>query len=295
MATESNRPLSDLMIVPDAPAGAACGCVVFWRLQGSADMVALVDRWTHEGLDAAELPEMPSPDKALHRAAAELRTAHRMVRRIPAGKGWAIVDERTDPETSLTYRVDGVCSIDKVGRPVMEPADHPSAGAFVDAYVRHLDQVSQSDVGVWLVEMVRSCDAIALRDTGGVYYVPPAKVERWHRICAAVGAATQHVLREIPAMRTEETVKAVLDSIAAEATAEAQQLEDDLGNDELGHRALRTRARRATAMAKKVERYEALLGERIGQLREELERLHGNLVVAAIAAEQGAEAERGAA
>jgi hypothetical protein len=128
-------------------------------------------------------------------------------------------------------------------------------------------------------------DAVALRDTGGVYFVPPVGLERLDRICKVLGETSRHAVHRVKALRTEDAVAGILDAITVEADVEYASMSSDLTKGELGSRGLTTRAEQCEHIEGKVARYEELLGVKLDQLRTRLEGLRANITVAILKAQ----------
>lgn len=265
------------------------GALVYWRLDGGLDPAELAVVWRAAGLDEAWLPATPAPSTALARALRERSSKRRMVRPLNERGAHAIVNESASTSEmdgeGLTYAVDLKVRLDAAGRAVITPADHPLAPQIRADYNRCLDICSADDIGCWLVSMMRKVDGVSLRDRGGFYYIPPAKVALWRTIVGAMRLISGHRTFEIPAIATGQAVEAILDAIEQEATTEAVKMEEEITSGSLGERALKSRVSRCSAVETKVAAYEALLGAKLESLRERLERLRGNLVAAALVAD----------
>jgi hypothetical protein len=270
------------------------GCVVYWTLSGPVDLARLRAAWEAEGLDPGRLPAFPSPEVALTRACKDEQSASRLVRQHPAG-GWAIVDERrgggalsydVGVRIRLNDRKDGLLvtpSKDCDRTEVVRIGQRVRA-----AWDQHGHQVAAGDASCWLIGLVtRRLGGVLLRETGGIYFVPRTHVPELQAVKRALVAATRHQVYEIPAMRTEEAVAAVLAALLAEAGVEARGFEQALEEGKLGERGLNNRAAAAEAMKAKLASYEELLGVNLESLRGELERMRAALAAAALVAASG--------
>jgi hypothetical protein len=282
----------DLITVSDHVPTA--GAIVWWRLSGIVNVDTLRAAWAAQGLDDTLLPSTASAPVALRRAVGEQRSARRLVRPLEGTKGYALVDEHATG-ADLDYHISFRVSLDTVGRLVFVPPSAPAgdprratAEGIRAAFDRHLVELSTQDISGWLVRMMPKLDAVGLRDTGGVYFVPQPAVEKLGRLVAALKASSAHCLHRVPALRSEDAVDAILDAIAVEAEAEALGMEKELAEAALGARGLENRVEHCNEVEGKVARYEALLGKSLGTLGERLERLRANLTVAMMKA-QGTE------
>jgi hypothetical protein len=252
-----------------AEAHELAGSIVYWRLEGSLDAERLSVAWAAQNLDPELLPSAPTSATALHRALRGLGEKRRLVRPLEGHKGWALVDERANGD-ELAYFVELRAYVNGGDQIVVTPQEHPEASELRAAYARHLREVSQADVGGWLCRMIAKVEAVALRDTGGVYFVPRHGLDTWNKMTAAINAASAHVVFGIPAMKADETVAAVVDAVTNEAEKECLLLEAEVMREQVGERALLTRMERVNQAEAKLARYEVILGKRLENVAERL-------------------------
>lgn len=282
------------------------GCLTYWSLSGGLDPLDLAVTWAEAGLPAERLPELPAPTTALRRAVNHVATGRRVLVRPLEEKGsHAIVLERSTkvekegevdaeaatPEIkqSLAHEVVARVKLDVANRVVLDPPTSPYGPEIRASFERTSGECSASEIGGWLVDEVAALDGVALRETGGFYYLPPGSVAEWARISEAVKRVSGHRIFTIPALRSKDAVEAVLAAIEAEATAEASKLSDEIdahlsGEAALGERALATRSERCEKVSKKLARYEELLGAHSEKLRERLDAIAEQLALASMAA-----------
>jgi hypothetical protein len=258
------------------------GALTYWSLSGPMNPALLADEWE---LADELLPEPPTPAVALARAMKGSQGRHRLVRTLGRGTHAVIAETVRGEDVDPEYSVDLKVKLDVTGRPVCVPADHPAGPAIATAYQEHLKQCSAEDIGSWLCWLVRRFDGVALRESGGFYFIPPQRLDEWRAIVAALRAVSAHRVHVVPAMRTEEAVEAILAAVEAEATAAATAVEQELAGEELGLRALQNRSTSLDALQSKVARYEATLGARIEGFRERLETLRAGVAAATLRAE----------
>ena len=268
----------------------AAGCIVWWRLSGGLNLPDLYAAWTEAGLDEKFLPDRPSPGVALRRAVASVKGgARRMVRTHPKG-GFAIVDERTE-DGELAYRQDMHATLDKVGRLVIQPWGHRDEEAVTSGFRSFQDELVQADVSPWLCDLMdRYVDAVRLRDTGGVYFIPQHAMAKWKHIAEVIRKATKHTINAVPAMRTQDAVAAIEDAIASEAERAVESIAAELAEKKLGSKALNNRITTTEDVERKLERYEAFLGGRLEALHTKLQELRASITVAITTVELEAEA-----
>ena len=166
----------------------------------------------------------------------------------------------------------------------VNPPTFPQAGELRAAYERHLGCMSANDVSTWMCELLKVVNGVSLRDTGGIYFIPRSSLATWRAMMGAVRACSAHAVFEVPALRSDEAVEAILDAITREAETAAADMEEEIIMTDLGARALRTRANRCEAIQRKLEDYEQLLGRGMDTLKERLGGLQAQMAAAALAA-----------
>lgn len=271
---------TQVIAVPDVK---EAGAIVMWWLSGTINAERLRAEWATAGLDVALVPDNPGVEAALRRAVGEQKEKRRLVRSLARMSGWAIVDEHAS-ESEVAYRQECTIKADAVGRVVVEPQGHPLTQEIMAAFAGHLENLKTTDVSGWLSSLVRHLGAVALRDGGGVYFIPRDKLDAWRKMVGVVRSVSSHGIYEVPALLASEAVALVLRSIEYEAQAEAEAMEQKL-DKELGARALETQVVRCSDVEKKVSGYEALLGTSMEVLKQRLSTLRSRLSEAALAAQ----------
>lgn len=282
MAHTGTALVESVVVVQDA-AREIAGCVSYWSLSGNVQEDALRTAWLAEGLDEQQLPTLPSPRVALQRAVEDLRERRLLIRQVQGG--WAFVRER-EVSGYLDYEQVGAVRFDTLFRLVFVEGTPDKVRSYVEGQFRsNLHVLTHGDIGSWITGQAERLHGVALRPTGGVWFIPRDSAEEWRRIASALRAASAHAIYEIPALPTKSAVEAILDAVSREAADEAKKIEEELASGELGVRAMETRTACAEAMERKLAKYEELLGRSLSDLTDRLETIRGNLAVAILAAE----------
>lgn len=262
---------------------ATAGATVWWRLSGDVKRTDLADGLEQAGLPEGWLPEMPSPEVCLRRAVAEQRQSRRLVRPLK-GHGWAVVEETAD-ENDVEYETQRTVRLDMVGHVAFSPPMLDDLENEVcDAYERYLYTLTKSDISTWLVNQVEhSLDSVSLRERGGIYFIPHSQMDRWRQLVHAVTLHTENRLWTLPTLHCDDAVNAVLDAVVTEAEAAIDEMTNELLSGALGQRALETREEACGAMARKIRRYEQLLGCKIEGLNVKLGEIEREITIAALA------------
>jgi hypothetical protein len=277
----------DITVTPESIATA--GLISYWRLSGPIALDQLTEAWKRADLNPELLPKPPGDEVALGRAVREQAAKRRLVRPLARRGAWAIVDETIVGEALDYKQVTSVAFVE--GSPVF--GVDASYDLVVDklrqdvlaAYNRHRGELSPEDISGWLIKLADKNNAVTLRDTGGIYFVPRTNVPFWRSVVQAIESVSAHRVFKIPAMKNSEAIEAITEAVTIEAArlvdtmmAELQQT----GDDKLGDRALTTRANACKDLLTKVKSYEDLLGVQMTKVVERVEGLQAGIASAAL-------------
>lgn len=281
---------NNIVAVTDQLAGSgSVGAIVMWTLAGGIDVGELQQAWEAENLPTTWLPTATSPEVAFSRAVKRQDEKRRLIRPAP-DNGFIIVQEQIGKH-AFDWNGKPECHVflDKAGRVCCEPSEHPIGDAVRVDYDYFLDNLVAQDVSAWFTSLMPRVDALSMRSSGGVYFVPAHQIAVWKRVVAAVRASTDHTMYEIPAMPSEEAASALFDALAEECNGAAQAIEDECvaADVKLGARALKSRIVVTDQVKSKIERYEKLLGTQMTELRSRIDRLKAGLTRAVLKAEGG--------
>jgi len=277
--------MDKIVAVTERTAG-QCGLITWWRLSGVINYDVLVAAWAAAGLPEGELPSPPSDHDALRRALMPLRGPHTLLRALPNATGFAIVDEEfVDGERDPEYGVRFTAWIDYADLEIrFEPAiPAEEVDAIVQRFTAARRELDASDLSSWLVRRVARHDAVALRDTGGIYFIPEARAAAWSAfadVMRQVGASRVH---EIPALRSERAVEAVVEAVIAEAQASVDALTKRIEKGDLTERGLRGQAQRCSQIADKLRLYEGLLDVKLGSMQRIVEEVDARIATLLLA------------
>lgn len=287
-----------MLIAIDSNNEDLAGAIVYWRLSGAVNGEDLNAALTERGLDDHTLG-LPTPKRALRRTLQEYARGEVFLR---AGKGKdgglylvrQSVADTAGEEPEFDVWVRGHLNV--AGQPKITitgdtTAAEDMAASIVDRYWHHVFYVGTTDISAWLIKQAAVCDALSLRDTGGVYFIPRHAIDEWRRRADALHEQTACRVYMIPAMRTEEALDAVLQSMIDECEAFAAAFDQEIAAGELGKRALEERAERAKTFLAKLARYEKLLGGaaegKLDAIRASIEAQQVAAITAALTMEEG--------
>lgn len=282
-------------------ADVATGSVVWWGVHGDVPYARLRTEWLAAGLDPAQLPREPTRMQALSRALGAFAGRAAIVRPVDGEvhadgtpvEGYALLTRSKDAQgkAQFTTAWDATFphgALDPAALPILatpagDEPDESIVEVCLSTYRRELGQLAHGDLSSWLVSLVRANAGIALRESGGVYFLPRAGVPLYRAALAAVARAGGGRGHEVPVQRSDEAVAAILASLLREAAEEESALKGALQED-LGAKALEGRAARAAKMEAKLAGYEVLLGVSAANMRVRLYDLRTQLGTAALRA-----------
>jgi len=279
-------PYTDSRYIVTAEAAATAGTISYWRLSGTVNMVLLNAAWSRQGLPLNLLPHPPSDETALSRAVKEEAQKRVLVRPLAPRGAWAIVREETSAEIVLRYTTLVTVRTLQGGVAFTREGATPEVHAEITQRItancaRHRGELAPEDIGTWLVKLACAKSGVALRDTGGIYFVPRDHTEFWGKVVTAIESVSNHRVFRIPAMRNSEAIDAITDAVTQEAETIVRQMEAKLQG--LGDRALATRRKACEELLAKVSAYDALLGVQL-KCRERVEELQAAIAMAALVA-----------
>jgi hypothetical protein len=131
------------------------------------------------------------------------------------------------------------------------------------------------------VYVAKQLHAVGLRDRGGVYFVPRDVLPTWRKIARVLADETGHKVFEIPAVKTDEAVEAILTAVRQHVRARFAEAEEYL-QGKLSNKGLNALERTLDETRDYVQHYVDLLGQALPELAEKLESIKGALVAARI-------------
>jgi hypothetical protein len=273
------------VICVDSPTGGA-GALLWWTLSGSIEYARLRSAWRSSGLPEDDCPEEPSAQLAFRIAIQAQAHGRRFARRFEGG--WTIAEERRDESGGwsavplISVRLDE-SRLDEEGHPSLD-----FGGGEIDAglaalvrahYLAALVDWPTTSVSTWLPRYVRArCDGVSMRDSGGIYYVPPAAVDRIQQIRLVLEGVSLHRIVLVQALRTADAVAAILAALCTDTDAAIEAALQEASTP------LRARHRVAEVqeLRSRLLRYEELLGARHADLGERIDEAERSLALLAL-------------
>lgn len=255
------------------------GLIVWWRLEGNINFEKLAQVWQISALDADLLPTVPSKETSFHRALLEFQ--EKRMRVFPTELGWALVSEHSE-KRDINFKTELKLFFED-GETKFEPPHHPLAVKIIEAAIFSQMHLSAKDCSGWMISLLKTVDAVPLRDGGGVYFVPRKNLERWNTMVEAIRSVSNHTIHEVRALNSHEAVAAISDSITREAEQQLEVLRNELleakQDTPMGLRKIEARQEKLRMLDSKLKTYEAILGTRLVNMRENMEQVAGALAI----------------
>lgn len=259
------------------------GACTFWTAS-AARRGALADGLAELGLPAVT---EETPGATLRRALVDRYAQHDMLVRPCGDDGSAVVREvrvagrpneyevvfqiAADDDGSLRL-VRGVDAVDEVR----------------GEYERRRRETPVVLVSRCMVACLRHCRGVALKDTGGIYWVPPGGIEVWTKAARLFEAAAVRkgslCVYEMRTPLDADTTRAVTAAVVAETVAEVGAINEALAGGQLGPRAAEARRVQLRALAAKLAEYERVLGADLAETRRRIEDADAAAATAALVA-----------
>jgi hypothetical protein len=263
----------------------SAGALVFWSMSGEVSRDELIECLDLCNVSLDCVPPVPSTKLFATRAAARACTGPRQfVRPLKKRLAWVVVTEvvvsHPDEEDRIDLRHNVRVTVPDDFAVQVVPVtldDEPLAMSVRDWCQHYKNVLVPMDISYWLLGLLgQEFDAISLRERGGMYFVPNAHLSTWRKLVQALRMCSAHKVYEIPAMRTEEAVEAILDAVRREMHAKFQEFEEYLLG-ETSTRGLNVWERELANASAKAEKYAALLGVALPDLTQRAETLQGAL------------------
>lgn len=234
----------------------------------------------------AHLPQPPEPKAALQAACKNARTrdARTLLVRdasLVGSTGFLVVHEDKDPDDPHKPRYTEIfrVTLDAAGEPTATlPIMYPQEDADVSAavlldYKRQLTLAPGAMVGRFLTDAIRSLGAVAIRPTGGLYWLPAADAARFQALRETLGTRTNGAISVYRqnVIADDDNVLTLAAAVAAELDSEITRIQREItlgvprgnGHVPLGERAMKSRINEIGALAARAAKFSTMLGKTI--------------------------------
>jgi hypothetical protein len=218
-----------------AQGGHHLGDVIFWQLADArVDRTTLERLWKDAGLDVGLLPEEPTAERALKQSVREAQVGQRD-RLIRLGLDteteivFAVVREHRDEQGNVSYHQEARVHLDRSTEAITTDTHaHEIVKAVLASYAVLRTTHTADDVRRAIVKALGSWSAVALRDGGGIYWVPSVYAAELRRLQCAIekiGSSRVHVL---PVHQSQDANRALGEIATASLEAELAQLQTEI-------------------------------------------------------------------
>ena len=288
------------IVAVDSKYAEAAGAIVWWDLSGTVDAMDFEDAWFDLGGDETRVAKVPAIDVTIQRAARAACRDPRLLVRPLRNFAWDVQAENVQSddagneglkyETAVRIRVtkdEGVKSAAVTSADEANGYFNSLRDSILAESAKFRAILTPDDISSWLLWVLRDeVQAVSLRRRGGFYFVPQDRIPYWKMVKATLAQVSDHSLSEIPAMRAEDTVAAVLGAVRAEAEDVFKELDEYLGGEKLSTRGLNSVERRANEVQAKVAKYAELMGQALPDLEQRAVTLKGAAVAARLERER---------
>ncbi len=287
----------DLIAVSSALAGELAGASTWWQLSGVVDAKVIRAAGVAAGIDVGDMPADTTPKTAIRRACVDQTSKRLMARSLSSG-AWAMVREVERPgamgkASDLDHQVVLTCRVDNAGRTLLFSGLEEYAAlrySIEQAYKTHLDQIDATDLSGWLVYTADRIRAVALRDRGGVYFIPRAALDTWRKVAGVLRTCVAGCdVYELPTLRSDEAVRSIVAAVTREAESMSAELRAKMQDGELGARALHARQKDCDTLCQKLEEYENLLGTSLASVKAQVTQTGADAMACALMISAGDE------
>lgn len=279
---------NDLIAVPDALETATAGTMVWWRIE--SECVDCDDFRVRCEARRIPKPRAVSAKAVLKRACTKVVKAQEGLFLRPVRDGWAFVQEDAEVENFEKRLEAYVLSKKEFTVHFRGDYDASLCPKIREMFYEESDTMTIQEISSWLTtKVVPWLDAVALREGGGVYFVPRSFSHQLRALATFLLEPyvhdTPHLPRvklyQVPALQTSNALEAITDAIIHETEQQASYAlyNVDSVKSQEGYDARQGKLKAAYG---KLERYEGLLGARLTKMRELLEDRERTLTVHAL-------------
>jgi hypothetical protein len=267
----------------------ATGAVVLFKATDDMDLIGVDTAFASIG--RGDLSPNPRTRLATIKAAltalAGIRKNQRIVR-LEDAEGYAVVNATASlkggasAEQGLSAHVR-----DTEKGPVVTISDPAQRDRFALCLKAAKGQVDGDAVSTCVTQAIKALGGVALREGGGVYWLPDDAVEAWKTLGAGLEEACIRRAARAYTITTQgdpDSVRAFVDAFLREADALVSEVEDDLVHGSKGARAATNRAQSMSDLSDLAGRYEKTLGVGLTEIRTRIDKVQGQAAHTALLA-----------
>ncbi len=265
--------------------GEHVGDILWWSLAEARVPVAkLAALWRAEGMDIGLLPEVPSNEKAMKVAKALVQTGKAVTLKFTKDDDdelhLVIIEYRQVGDGDVDpVQVNKVVLFKKNGALVVTDKQDPVILEIQAQYTLALTTHTPDDVRRCLVRAIGCYAAIALREKGGIYWVPrtyAAKLRDLERVVAQIGDSKLYVLPVHNTVEGKANLSAVVaGSLETELEALKQELKNFVHGKSPREETLKRRIEIYDELKARATMYKAILDVNVLDITDDLDAMGG--------------------
>lgn len=264
--------------------GEHMGDLIWWALfDARVERQRLISLWEGAGFDTKLLPDETTAEKALKLAAREAQVGLKGALIRPLGDdkdevSFSVVSEERGA-TENHYTTEARIKVAKQGATtlVTDAPEHLIVKLVQEKYNVNLATHSADDVRRSIVSLIHSLAAVSVRESGGIYWIPPACAERVRRLQGLIGQIGGSKAYVLPIHYSPEGQQALADVARASIETELQQLqkevEEFLASPPARMKTLSSRLDSYAALKQKAGLYKTVLSAEVEGLDENLRKM----------------------
>ena len=284
------------------------GASISWELVKKVVTDELREALAAAGVDF--MPEDSSPASALHRMMQDMfQNRNNLVKPVPNPNrsklpAYGVLPKEESANKKVAFVESWACGLDKDGNGEVsllfsESAPQNAKDDVEVLYPAALATLGGTEISVWLVAFVKTVlKGVPTIGGAGTYFIGPEEVKTWRTLREVLHPYGAR-LYEIPAMRSEQAMECVLESVKKYTETAMEELKEDLQKYQaikadpdpkkrsIQGRVLDARLKTITHQCEVVERYESIFDTKLGELRQSLSSLQIGFAALASGAIEG--------
>jgi hypothetical protein len=157
--------------------------------------------------------------------------------------------------------------------------------SIVSGMKHYKTKCSKYMLGKKLVDIVDRLQGTSFTTAGGIYWLPDGSVDAWNQVADVIeNSGTGNVVGGFRVSHDDESTRTVLHGLMRNIKNEVSVMNADIDSatKELGHKALKTKAKRTKTLMGRVKGYASMFGEDLKELDSMVGELQGTLAVAVV-------------
>ena len=171
----------------------------------------------------------------------------------------------------VKFETETKAALDKDSKAVV--IEGPNRQVIQEKYLQFRGTYTSNQFRTAILRFLRQyCDAITVRDRGGIYFVPSTKKEEFDRLEQLFSRFPGCSIDIIPVIDTAQAKKSIWKGLVGEVEEELNLMSEDMGklDNDISERSLKLRVERYGKLREKIQDYEVLLTGTATDLKDRL-------------------------